>query len=120
MKITKKRLREIIREELIKEDFGHAAKQLPTFSSKEAKKVVDNGLRMWAKDLRKVEHKVIKDWMSKAKAGVLDYFDIMRGIKTNSVQRTHPYEAEFLVNVLRKDKIIDRFRSYFGGRKRKR
>ena len=27
----------------LKEDFGHAAKQIPSFSSKEAKKVIDDG-----------------------------------------------------------------------------
>ena len=64
----------------VNEDFGSPIKQLPTFSSKEAKKVVDDGLRVWAKDLRKVQYRVIKDWMSKAKSGVIDYFDIVRGI----------------------------------------
>ena len=58
--------------------------------------------------------------MTKAKAGVIDYFDLMRGIKTNRVQRTYPYEADFLKSVLIKDKIMDRFRSYFGGRKGKK
>ena len=31
---------------VVKEDFGHATKQIPAFSSKEAKKVVDDGLNM--------------------------------------------------------------------------
>ena len=30
------------------------------FSSKEAKDVIDDGLRRWAKDIRKVEGRVIK------------------------------------------------------------
>ena len=87
------------------------------FSSKEAKTVVEKGLEDYAKILRKAQFKVIKDWMTKAKAGVIDYFDLMRGITANQVQRTYPYEADFLRSVLIKDKIIDRFRSYFGGRK---
>ena len=87
------------------------------YSSKEAKTVVEKGLEDYAKILRKAQFKIIKDFMSKAKAGVIDYFDLMRGIKANQVQRTYPYEADFLRSVLIKDKIIDRFRSYFGGRK---
>ena len=89
----------------------------PPFSSKEAKKVVDDALRNYSKELRKLQGKVVKDWMSKAKAGVIDYFDLMRGITANQVQRTYPYEADFLRSVLIKDKIIDRFRKYFGGKK---
>ena len=103
----------------VNEDFGSPIKQLPTFSSKEAKKVVDDGLRVWAKDLRKVEYRVIKDWMSKAKAGVIDYFDIVRGIQVGDISRAHPYETKFLKAMLDKDKILDRFRKYFGGKKGK-
>ena len=36
------------------------------------------------------------------------------------MSRAHPYEVDFLVNVLTKDKIIDRFRSYFKGKKGKK
>ena len=117
MKISKKRLREIIKEELQKEDFGYSSKQMQGFSSKEAKKVVDNGLKLWAKDLRKVQYRVIKDWMSKAKSGVIDYFDVHRGLSQGDVSRSHPYESEFLRKVLDRDKIMNRFRKYFGGKK---
>ena len=103
----------------VNEDFGSPIKQLPTFSSKEAKKVVDDGLRVWAKDLRKVQYRVIKDWMSKAKSGVIDYFDIVRGLETGDISRAHPYETKFLKAMLDKDKILDRFRKYFGGKKGK-
>ena len=120
MKITKQRLKDIVREEMIREDFGSSVKQLPTFSSKEAKKVVDDGLRLWAKDLRKVQYRVIKDWMSKAKSGVIDYFDLVRGFQQGDAKRAHPYEVDFLMSVLTKDKIIDRFRKYFGGKKGKK
>ena len=117
MKISKKRLKEIVREELQNEDFGSATKQLPTFSSKEAKKVVDDGLKLWAKDLRKVQYRVIKDWMNKAKAGTIDYFDIIRGLETGDIARAHPYETKFFKAMIDKDKITDRFRKYFGGKK---
>ena len=103
----------------VNEDFGSSVKQLPTFSSKEAKKVVDDGLRVWAKDLRKVQYRVIKDWMSKAKSGVIDYFDIVRGIQVGDISRAHPYETKFFKAMLDKDKILDRFRKYFGGKKGK-
>ena len=94
--VIRKQIRSAIKESVIKEVSGG-----PGYSSREAKNIIENSIDDYAKILRKAQYKVIKDWMSKAKGGVLDYFDIMRGIKTNSVQRTHPYEAEFLVNVLR-------------------
>jgi len=90
------------------------------FSSSEAKKIMDQSLREYAKVLRKAQYKIVKDWMSKAKSGTLDFFDIQRGLSGGDMSRAHQYETDFLRDVLRKDKIIDRFRSYFGGRKRKR
>ena len=66
------------------------------FSSKEAKNIVDGALRDYAKDLRKVQYRVVKDWMSKAKAGVIDFFDIQRGLQYGDITRAHPYETEFL------------------------
>ena len=117
MKISKKRLKEIIKEELQNEDW---ANQLQPYSSKEAKKVMDDAIRNYAKDLRKVQYRVIKDWMSKAKGGVIDFFDLVRGFEGGDASRAHPYETEFLKKVLTRDKIVDRFRKYFGGRKGKR
>ena len=89
----------------------------PPFSSKEAKVVVDDALRKYSKELRKLQGKVVKDWMSKAKAGVIDFFDLVRGFQSGDMRRAYPYEVEFLMSVLTKDKIIDRFRKYFGGKK---
>jgi len=119
MKISKKRIEEIIREELqrVEEDFGSAATQMQPYSSKEAKKIIDDGLRLWAKDLRKVQYRVIKDWMSKAKGGVIDYFDLVRGLQTGDIARAKPFETKFLKAVLDRDKIMNRFRKYFGGKK---
>ena len=90
------------------------------FSSKEAKKVMDDAIKNYAKELRKVQYKVIKDWMSKAKGGVIDYFDVVRGLETGDASRAYPYESRFLKSVLDKDKITDRFRKYFGGKKGKK
>ena len=89
----------------------------PPHSSKEAKKVVDDALRQYSKELRKLQGKVVKDWMSKAKAGVIDFFDLVRGFQHGDSRRAYPYEIDFLMSVLTKDKIIDRFRKYFGGSK---
>ena len=115
-KILKDIINEVIQEEKLSEDW---ASDKLAFSSKEAKKIVDDSLRMWAKQLRKVEHKIIKDWMSKAKAGVLDFFDIEKGLTQGDATRAHPEETRFLHDILTKDKILNRFRSYFGGKKGK-
>ena len=89
----------------------------PPHSSKEAKKVVDDALRSYSKELRKLQGKVVKDWMSKAKSGVIDFFDLIRGFQHGDSRRAYPYETDFLMSVLTKDKIINRFRKYFGGSK---
>ena len=99
---------------------GGNPEQYQGYSSKEAKKVIDDGLKLWAKDLRKVQYRVVKDWMSKAKSGVVDYFDLVRGLQTGDAKRAHPYETDFLMKMLNKEKIMDRFRKYFGGNKGKK
>ena len=101
---------------VVKEGFGGVSSP-PPFSSKEAKKVVDDALRKYSKDLRKLQYKVVKDWMNKAKSGVIDFFDLARGFQHGDLSRAYPYEVEFLQKVLTKDKIVDRFRKYFGGKK---
>jgi len=92
----------------------------PKFSSPEARKIVDGALKSYSKELRKLQYRVIKDWMSKAKAGHIDFFDLVRGFERGDAKRAYPYEVDFLMSVLTKDKIIDRFRKYFGGKKGKR
>ena len=98
------------------EGFGGVSSP-PPFSSREAKMVVDDALRKYSKELRKLQGKVVKDWMTKAKGGVIDFFDLVRGFQSVDMRRAYPYEVEFLMSVLTKDKIIDRFRKYFGGKK---
>ena len=115
-KLTKSQLKGMIKE-ILEEDW---ASSVPAYSSREAKTVVEDSIGEYAKILRKAQHKIIKDWMSKAKSGVIDFYDINRGVKTSSVGRAYPYEADFLRNVLLKDKIINRFKKYFGGRKGKK
>ena len=112
----------MIREEIKKlDEASYAGVQAPPkYSSKEAKTVVDGALRNYSKDLKKLQYRVIKDWMSKAKSGVIDYFDLIRGFQQGDAKRANPYEVDFLMSVLTKDKIIDRFRKYFGGKKGKK
>tara|TARA_Y100001963_G_C6507162_1_gene320475 strand:- start:77 stop:436 length:360 start_codon:yes stop_codon:yes gene_type:complete len=114
MKIKKSTLVKLIREELEEKWDSPQA-----YSSQEAQSVMDDSLRDYSKILGKAQQQIIKDWLSKAKDGVIDYFDIVRGLTTGDIKRAKPYETEFLVKVLSRDKIIDRFRSYFGGKKGK-
>jgi len=140
MKLTEEKLRQVIRETI--EEFGYGTLSDPDvgksyrkykkydkgggagsksfgpgYSSKEAKTIMNKSMIEYAKILRKAQYKIIKDWMSKAKAGAVDYFDIVKGVKTGDVKRAYPYEIYFLADILNKEKIIDRFRSYFGGKK---
>ena len=103
-----------LREEKLTEDWK--TEKVP-YSSSEAKTIMDASLRDYSKQLKKVQYNVIKDWMGKAKAGMLDYFDIHRGLTQGDASRAHPYETEFLRKILGRDKIVDRFRKYFGGKK---
>ena len=89
------------------------------YSSPEAKKVVEGRLAEYVQQLRKLEGKLVKDWMQGAKSGVIDFFDLMRGFNVGDVQRGHKYEIDFLSGLLERDKIQDRFRSYFKGKKGK-
>ena len=141
MKLTKKRLKEIIKEEILKEDIGtnwvdsdvaknpedYSGKRsgnkmnmfYNSYSSGEAKKVVEGRLAEYVKQLRKLEYKLVKDWMSAAKSGAIDFFDLIRGFNIGDIRRGHQYEIKFLDGLLTRDKIQDRFRSYFKGKKGK-
>ena len=122
MKLTKQRLKEIIKEELEEASgtqFGSMKKFYNSYSSNEAKKVVEGRLAEYVQQLRKLEGKLIKDWMSAAKSGAIDFFDLVRGFNDGDVKRGHQYEIKFLDGLLTRDKIQDRFRSYFKGKKGK-
>ena len=124
MKITQSQLRQMIQEEILKEasssSFGSMKTYYNSYSSNEAKKVVEGRLAEYVQQLRKLEGKLIRDWMQGAKSGAIDFFDLMRGFNTGDVRRAHGYEIKFLDGLLSRDKIQDRFRSYFKGRKGKR
>jgi len=148
MKLTKSSLKEMIREVIkeekqLNEDIGtdwtdsdvgknymdYASPKRDTsggmkmfyqrYSSPEAKKIVEGRLADYVQQLRKLEGKLIKDWMSAAKSGAIDFFDLIRGFNVGDVRRAHKYEIQFLDGLISKDKIQDRFRSYFKGKKGK-
>jgi hypothetical protein len=102
-----------------REDKGGMNMFYNSFSSPEARKIVDGKLADYVKGLRKLEGKVIADWMKAAKSGTIDFFDLMRGFKTGDVRRANGYEIDFLSGLLSRDKIQDRFRAYFKGKKGK-
>ena len=119
MKMTESKLKDLVRE-IIEEELSEDWRtEKEKWSSPEARQIMDDSLRMWSKDLKQVKFRVIKDWMTAAKAGKIDYFDLVRGLKTGDIRRAHPYETTFLASLLSRDKIIDRFRSYFKGKKGK-
>ena len=117
MKLTKSKLNEMVLEALDEELSEDWSTEKNAWSSPEAKQIVDDALRLWSKDLKQVKFRVVKDWMEKAKAGVIDFFDIEKGLTRGDASRAHPKEIELLHDLLVRDKIIDRFRKYFGGKK---
>ena len=143
MKLTKSKLKEIIKEEIQNlNEFGigftpddvdiestYIAPErnekepmkafFQKYSSKEAQKIVEGGIKDYVKLLRKAQQKIIGEWMRGAKAGAFDYFDLVRGFHYGDVRRGHIYELEFLRKMLLKDKIENRFRAYFKGKKGK-
>ena len=102
-----------------RDDSGNVKMFYNSYSSSEAKKVVEGRLKEYVQQLRKLEGKLVKDWMQGAKSGVIDFFDLMRGFNTGDVRRANGYEIKFLSGLLERDKIQDRFRSYFKGKKGK-
>ena len=115
--MKKSEIKSLIRETIEEELSEDWRTEKNAWSSPEAKQVVDDALRLWSKDLKQVKYRVIKDWMEKAKAGVIDFFDIEKGLTRGDASRAHPKEIELLHDLLVRDKIIDRFRKYFGGKK---
>lgn len=141
MKLTEQKLRQIIREIIeeggfyggtmgqpdpdigkhhdpYKKSSGKGMKAFgPGYSSKEAKSIMEKSIKDYVTILRKAEYKIIKDWLNKAKAGMIDYFDVSTILRSGDVKRAHIEELEFLRKVLLKNKVEDRFRSYLKGKK---
>ena len=109
MKLTKSKLREMIREELLNE---YTAVK---WSSPEAKTQVNNDLRSMSKVLGKASQGVIKIMMGGVKNRKYTAMDIARGIKEGPARRTHFGEMTFINSLW--TKMRDKFRRYSKDRK---
>ena len=100
----------------IKEDTTYLP---PKYSSPEVKGVIDNDIKKMSKILGKASQQVIKVMMDGVKGGKYDAMDIIRGIETGNVNRTHEGERPFLRMLWRK--VKGGFRRYSkDGRLRKK
>ena len=93
--------------------FGEAplssTSQLP-FSSPEAKQMVEKDIQKMSKILGKASQQVIKIMMDGVKGGRYDAMDIVRGIETGPLNRTHEGERPFMKMLWRK--VRSGFRRY--------
>ena len=80
------------------------------FSNPEAKSHMDNDVRQMSKILGKASQQVIKIMMDGVKSGKYDALDIIRGIETGNLNRTHEGERPFVKMLWRK--VRNGFRRY--------
>ena len=92
---------------IISEDFD--AKPAD-WSSSEAKSHMNNDVSKMSKILGKASQQVIKVMMDGVKGGKYDAMDIVRGIETGNLNRTHEGERPFMKMLWRK--VRDGFRRY--------
>ena len=92
---------------IISEDFD--AKPAD-WSSSEAKSHMNNDISKMSKILGKASQQVIKVMMDGVKGGKYDALDIVRGIETGNLNRTHDGERPFMKMLWRK--VRDGFRRY--------
>ena len=105
MKLTKSKLREIIREELLNEvPFGS------DWSSSDAKGQVNDDIKAMSKVLGKASQNVIKIMLGGVKDGKYDAMDLSKGIQSGDVRLTHIGERDFLESLW--TKIREKFRKY--------
>ena len=83
--------------------------QLP-FSSIEAKQLAEKDVLVMGKIIGKASQQVVKTMMNGVKSGKYDALDIVRGIETGKVNRTHEGERPFLRMLFRK--VRSGFRRY--------
>ena len=76
----------------------------PKYSSPEVKNMIDNDIKKMSKILGKASQQVIKVMMDGVKGGKYDAMDIIRGIETGNINRTHEGERFFLKMLWRKVK----------------
>ena len=80
------------------------------FSNSEAKSNIDVDVKKMSNVLGKASQQVIKIMMDGVKSGKYDALDIVRGIETGKVNRTHEGERPFLRMLFRK--VRSGFRRY--------
>ena len=97
---------------IISEDFD--AKPAD-WSSSEAKSHMNNDVSKMSKILGKASQQVIKVMMDGVKGGKYDALDIVRGIETGNLNRTHDGERPFMKMLWRK--VRNGFRRYTKDRK---
>ena len=103
-------------EQIVNEDFWATP---PKFSNPEAKLHLDADIKKMSKILGKSSHQIIKIMMDGVKSNKYDALDIVRGIETGNVNRTHEGERPFLRMLWRK--VNGGFRRYSkDGRLRKK
>ena len=125
MKLTEQKLRQMIRDviqetgysDIYGKDKDDTKAYGPGYSSKEAHSLVSTNVKQSSKLFKQLKHKLIKGWMSLAKSGHVDFFDIMRGTTTGDIRRAAGNEIELMKSMLSQDNIQDRFRKYFRGKK---
>jgi len=101
------KLKDILNEESVNEDFW----ALPaSWSSQEARLHLDTDIKKMSKILGKASQQVIKVMMDGVKGGRYDPLDIIRGIETGNLNRTHDGERPFMKMLWRK--VRDGFRRY--------
>ena len=85
------------------------------WSSDEAKQHMDNDVKQMSKILGKASQQVIKVMMDGVKGGKYDALDIVRGIETGNLNRTHDGERPFMKMLW--GKVRDGFRRYSKNKK---
>ena len=93
--------------DLLTEDFDAVPAK---WSSQEARKQMDNDVVKMSKILGKASQQVIKVMMDGVKGGKYDALDIVRGIETGNLNRTHEGERPFMKMLWRK--VRSGFRRY--------
>ena len=93
--------------ESIEEDMDYVPAK---FSNPEAKSHMDNDVKQMSKILGKASQQVIKIMMDGVKGGKYDALDIIRGIETGNLNRTHEGERPFMKMLWRK--VRNGFRRY--------
>jgi hypothetical protein len=81
-----------------------------SWSSQEARLHLDTDIKKMSKILGKASQQVIKVMMDGVKGGRYDPLDIIRGIETGNLNRTHDGERPFMKMLWRK--VRDGFRRY--------